>query len=83
MFRSLKRVLTGEVLWKIDVVTNESGVFSFRLKREKRTAEPYVVLALKSPGNRQYYAFDENEFETIVDAAIEARDALRAESRAK
>lgn len=77
IFRSIKRVLTGEIIRRSDVpIMNGTCVMSFRLKRDG--GGEYVVLAANAPGSHQYFPFDMNEFEKFVQAAINIRDALPA-----
>lgn len=77
IFRSLKRVLTGEVIRRADVpMMDGKCVMSFRLKRDNDGV--CVVLAANAPGNHHYFPFDPDEFEKFVIAATEIRDALPA-----
>jgi hypothetical protein len=72
IFKSLKRVLTGEVIRQIDTEISGGCTASLRLKREGDGAE-YVVLALTGGGNYRYYAFELREFDGFIEAAKEIR----------
>jgi hypothetical protein len=77
LFKSMKRILTGQVMRRSDVsLMNGACVMSFRIKRDN--VGLYVVLASRASGNRQYYPFDVDEFESFVEAAIATKDALRS-----
>ncbi|MCY1290545.1 hypothetical protein D9M68_404230 [compost metagenome] len=79
IFRSLKRVLTGQVVRQSDVqIMNDTCVVSLRMKRESGSGRFYVVLAAKASGNYQYYPFEADEFERFVHAAVEIRGALQS-----
>jgi hypothetical protein len=52
---------------------------SLRIKRDSGSGGLYVVLASKASGNYQYYPFDAEEFDSFVDAAVEIKNALRAD----
>ncbi|MGN7737232.1 hypothetical protein [Ensifer sp. 22564] len=80
IFRSLKRVLTGQVIRQSDIqIMNGTCVLSLRVKRESGSGRFYVVLAAKASGNYQYYPLEPDEFERLFDAAIETRVALQPE----
>jgi len=82
LFKSLKRVLTGQVIRRSDVpIMNGTCVMSIRMKPDSEG--DFVVLACKAAGNHQYYPFDTNEFEKFVEAAIEIRDALPSDINQK
>ena len=75
-FESLKRVLTGEVLAKIDTpIHNGMTTMSLRLKRQRNSDDKYVVLAGLSGGNYQYFHFELDEFERFIEAARSIRAA--------
>jgi hypothetical protein len=76
IFRSLKLMLTGDVLRRIDTeVVNGSQTISLRLKREKGSGIEYVVLGMISAGNYQYSMFELDEFDRFIEAAKDIRAA--------
>lgn len=79
IIRSLKRVLTGQVVSKSDLqIMDGSCTVSLRMKRDATGV--YVVLASIASGNAQYLPFDPNEFEKFAAPVTEMRDALRSEN---
>ncbi|MFK0273185.1 hypothetical protein ACIQUG_05900 [Ensifer sp. NPDC090286] len=79
LFKSLKWVMTGQVIRKSDVpIMNGNCVLSLRMKRESGSGRLYVVLAMTSSGNYQYFPLEADEFERFVDGAIEIRGALQS-----
>ena len=78
IFRAIKRMVTGEVIQKIDTTVN-GGVttMSLRLKRERSSGDYYVVLAAISPGNYQYLAFDRDEFDRFSCAVEAIQNSLK------
>jgi hypothetical protein len=81
IFKSLKRVLTGEILHQIDTpIIQGRAILSLRLKRQTGSDKKYVVLAGTSSGNYQYFPFDLDEFERFVEAAIDIRAAAQSTS---
>lgn len=84
IFKSLKWVLTGQVIRKSDVqIMNGNCVVSLRLKRESGDGRFYVVLAMTSSGNYQYFPLETDEFERFVDGAIDIRGDLQSAAGAK
>jgi len=80
IFTTIKRVLTGEVLRRIDTETMGGWcTMSLRLKRERSGAE-YVVLAAIARGNNQYYAFELDEFDRFIEAAKAIRAVAQRSS---
>ena len=78
IFKSLKRVMTGEVVRQIDTeIFGGWCTMSLRLKRERNGAE-YVVLAAISRGNHQYYPFELHEFDRFVEAVKAIRAAAHS-----
>jgi hypothetical protein len=61
-FKSLKRMVTGEVIQRIDT-TADSGAttMSLRLKRGRGSDELYVVMMVGGAGNYRYLAFTNDE----------------------
>ncbi len=61
-FKALKRVLTGEVIQRIDT-TADSGAttMSLRLKRGRGSDDLYVVMMVGGAGNYRYLAFTNDE----------------------
>ncbi len=79
VFRSLKQVLTGEVVQKSDLqILDGNCNVSLRLKRNNEGA--YVVLAHIAAGNAQYVPFTAEEFQKFAAAVSEIKDALAAET---
>jgi len=77
IFTTIKRVLTGEVLHRIDTeITGGWCTMSLRLKRESSGVE-YVVLAAIARSNNQYYGFELDEFDRFVEAAKAIRAAAQ------
>jgi hypothetical protein len=70
--RAIKRILTGEILHRIDLeIAGGLGVLSLLLKRGKSSGSKYVVL--QSYG--YYYLFELEEFDRFIEAADEIRAA--------
>jgi hypothetical protein len=86
LFEDLKRLLTGEVVHRIDLEmgggTWTTWTISLRLKRRRGSDEKYVVLAALSPGHYQYYPFELDEFDQFLDAAKKIYSAARSASSA-
>jgi hypothetical protein len=77
IFRSIKRVLTGQVVRQVDMkVMGGNAEVSLRVKREGNKPDDYVVLAIKASGNYQYLPFEAEEFDRFVENAISIRDGL-------
>lgn len=77
IFRSIKRVVTGEVIRQLDMkVMGGMCEVSLRAKREGKNREDYVVLAIKASGNYQYLPFEADEFARFIENAISIRDGL-------
>ena len=75
--KGLKRVMTGEVIQQIDTPANSGWTtMSLRLKKERGSDDPYVVLAGLTRGNYQYFAFTRDEFGQFSDAVKTIRDSL-------
>jgi len=78
IFRAIKRMVTGEVIQKIDTTVNGGATtMSLRLKRERSSGDYYVVLAAMSNGNYQYLAFDRDEFDRFSHAVEAIRNCLK------
>jgi hypothetical protein len=76
LFKSLKRVMTGRVIRKIDTpLMNDSCTVSLRLK-EDSSMNRYVVLAGNSAGHYQYFAFEPDEFDRFARAVMDIRADL-------
>lgn len=76
-------VATGEVLHRIDTKTLGGLLtFSLRLKRERHTAQEYIVLGTIAPGWYLYYPFELDEFHRFVAAAKRIRASVRSFSSA-
>ena len=68
-FRSLKRLVTGEVVRKIDIETlNGRCTVSVRLKREVGSGDKYVTIASLSSGSSFYMTFDSQEYNQFAEA---------------
>lgn len=69
-FLALKRVLTGQVLKRVDIETlGGAAKISLRLKRNRSSQDQYVVLAGLSSGSSQYFLFEIDEFDRFIEAA--------------
>ena len=78
IFRALKRLVTGEVIQKIDTTVNSGATtMSLRLKRERSSGDYYVVLAAISSGNYQYSVFDRDEFDKFAHAVEAIQNLLK------
>lgn len=78
LFKSLKRVMTGEIVQQIDIpIMNGNCDVSLRLKYDSGNRTHYVVLAGIASGNHQYYAFELDE----VDAFLRAAETIRNNPR--
>ena len=76
IFESLKRLVTGEVLLKIDTpIHNGATTMSLRLKKKRNSDISYVILAGLSGGNYQYFHFEMDEFDRFIEAAKSIRSA--------
>jgi hypothetical protein len=74
-FKSLKRVMSGEVIATIDTdIMGGACVLSLRLKQDESSR--YVVLAGLASGNYQFYQMDAGEFERFADAVHQMRRGL-------
>ncbi len=77
IFKSIKRVVTGEVIRQLDSTGNGGmTTVSLRLKRDRKDTEKYVVLALISSGNYQYCSLSTDEFKALVRSALELQEDL-------
>ena len=84
IFRSLKRLMTGEIEQRIDTPLSESWTtMSLRLKRDRGSGELYVTMAALSSGNHQYFVFARDEFEQFAYAVETIGTSLREGSKAK
>src|SRR6266849_4580285 len=80
-FLALKRVLTGQVLKRVDIETlGGAAKISLRLKRNRSSQDQYVVLAGLSSGSSQYFLFDMDQFDRFIEAAKDIRAAARSSS---
>jgi hypothetical protein len=78
IFRALKRVVTDEVIEKLESPANGGQTtMSLRLKRDRSSGEHYVVLAGVSAGNYQYFEFDGGEFDGFARAVKQMQALLR------
>jgi len=78
IFRTIKQVMTGEVIQQIDTAANGGkATMSLRLKRDRRSGNQYVVLAATAPGNYQYFAFDRDEFDSFSHAVQAIQNSLK------
>ncbi len=77
IFQAIKRVVTGEVIKKLDILTNGGmTTVSLRLKQDRKVGERYVVLALISSGNYQYCPLSAGEFREFFEATSELQRDL-------
>jgi hypothetical protein len=77
-FRGLKRLVTGEVIRRIDTPANMGWTtMSLRLKRERRSGDLYVILAGLSRGNYQYFTFTKDEFASFASGVESINDTLQ------
>jgi hypothetical protein len=75
IFKSIKRLMTGDKIRTIDVMIHEGMTkISLTLKYGK-AGDLYVVLSNVSTGNNQYSVFEPREFDQFVIAA----EAIKAE----
>jgi len=74
LFESVWRVVTGEVIQKLDVKTGNGATISVRLKGKGDGL--YVVMACTYPGNYQYYPMDLAEFQAVTDAMLATKAAI-------
>lgn len=79
MLMSLKKVMTGKVIRKLDTkIMGGSATISLRLKENSGVDDGrYVVMAVLALGNYQYYSFDLNEFDEFVKSAKEMRSIFK------
>jgi hypothetical protein len=76
--------MSGEKLQTVDVMIHDGATkMSLILKRETKSAEPYVVLANLSAGNKQYSIFEPDQFEQFADAVYEIRTSLRRQENSE
>jgi hypothetical protein len=76
IFGGLKRVMTGEVMQRIDTsVGGGAATLSLRLKKDSSN-EHYIVLATISSGEHQYFPFSKEEFAQFSDAVLHLRNSL-------
>ena len=68
VFRSIKRVMTGTVIHRMDIATKSGRSYSFRLKEAKDRTR-YVVLAAKGSGEIYYNDFEAEEFAAFCKSA--------------
>jgi hypothetical protein len=62
VFKALKRVVTGEVIQRIDTTADGGATtMSLRLKRGRGSDDLYVVMMVGGAGNYRYVAFTNNE----------------------
>lgn len=80
MLMSLKKVMTGKVIRKVDTkIMGESVTISLRLKESSGVGDgKYVVMAVLALGNYKYYAFDLSEFDEFVRSAKEIRNLVNS-----
>ena len=72
-FRAIKRILTGEILNRIDLeIAGGLGTASLLLKRERNSGNRYVVLVVRAAWV-YYCLFELEEFDRFVEAADEIR----------
>ncbi len=77
IFQAIKRVVTGEVVKKLDILINGGmTTVSLRLKQDRKEGEKYVVLAFISSGNYQYCSLSAGEFREFVEAASKLQSDL-------
>jgi hypothetical protein len=75
--KAMKRVLTGEVIQRIDSSANGgTTTMSLRLKRKGFSDDQYVVLGAIGLGNYQYYSFTRHEFIQFAQAVEMIRNSL-------
>ena len=80
-FKTLKDVMTGEVVSQLDSAANNGmTVMSVRLKKDRKSGTRYVVLAQHSSGNHQYVSFTAEEFGQFADSVNVVRDSLNQDS---
>ena len=72
-FKALKRVVTGEVIQRIDTT---NGV-SLRLKRAQGSGELYVVMRSAIVGNYNYHHFTKREFIQFSNAVETILNSLK------
>jgi hypothetical protein len=77
-FKALKRVLTGEVIQRIDTTAdNGTTTMSLRLKRERGTDDIYVVMMVGCAGNYRYLTFTNDELIQFSRAVETIQDSLK------
>jgi hypothetical protein len=77
-FKALKRVVTGEVIQRIDTAADGGmTTMSLRLKRARGSDELYVVIAVANTGNYRYVAFTKDELIQFSEAIETIRDSLK------
>ena len=83
-FKSLKMVMSGEVVAQMDTVANGGFTrMSLRLKKNGKSGEFYVVLAEHSSGNHQYVVFTRDEFGQFSEAVNAIQESLRHNAASK
>jgi hypothetical protein len=83
-FKALKRVVTGEVIQRIDTAADGGmTTVSLRLKRARGSDELYVVMAVSSTGNYRYIAFAKDELIQFSEAIETIRDSLKVRPATK
>jgi hypothetical protein len=76
MFRSVWRIMTGEVVKRVDSPTGVGLTMSVRLKRERGTNESYVVIASNSPGVNWYSDLTKDEFLEFASAVEQVKRSI-------
>jgi hypothetical protein len=79
MFQVMKMAMTGEIIHQIDTsIAGDNCQISFRLKRERKTGREYVVMAGIATGNYQYYPMEIDEFDRLVESALQLRSRINS-----
>ena len=82
MFQVMKMAMTGEIIHQIDTsIAGDNCQISFRLKRERKTGREYVVMAGIATGNYQYYPMEIDEFERLIESALQIRSRITSSTK--
>jgi hypothetical protein len=76
-FKSVKRLVTGEVIQRIDTSADSGGTtMSLRLKRGRDSDDLYTVMMVGGGGNYRYIVFTNDElmqFSNAVETILNSR----------
>ena len=77
MFRALKQMTLGRLVRKVEARANNGSTdLTLSLKQETGDGDYFVVLSMKSAGNRQYAHLSRPEFEQFSASVASIREDL-------